>query len=80
MFLSAPEKELHVLWRQLLQGFTLILIESASDQIGFLLLKLDDSRLNRVLDGQSGNHTRALLANPMTTIRTLPFGCRVPPP
>ena len=80
LYLSAPEKELHVFGRELLQRFTLVLVECAPNQIGLLLLELHDPGLNRILDGKASDHTGPLLPNPMTAIRALPLGCRVPPP
>lgn len=78
-YLRASEQELHVLGGQLLQRLALILVDGAPDQVGLLLLKLDDPGLNRVFDGQAGNHAGSLLANSVTAICALPLGCGVPP-
>jgi hypothetical protein len=78
--LRPAEKELHVLGGEFLQSLTLVFVYSASDQIGLFLLKLDDSGLDRVFDGQAGDHAGPLLANTMTAIGTLPFCRRIPPP
>lgn len=78
--LRAPEKELHVFGCELLQRFTLVLVDRAPNQVGLLLLELHDPGLDRIFDGKPSDHTGPLLSNPMTAIRALPLGCWVPPP
>lgn len=77
--LGASEEELHVLRSQFLQCGRLIFIQGTPDKIGFLLLKLNDSRLDRVLNTEPGDHTGPLLANSVTAVGALPFRRGIPP-
>lgn len=77
--LRSAEKELHIFGSQFFKSLALIFVNSAPDQVGLLFLELNDSGLDRVFDGQAGDHAGPLLANSVTAIRALPFCCRVPP-
>jgi hypothetical protein len=77
--LRTSEQELHIFGGKFLQRLVLVFVDSASDEIRLFLLKLDNSGFDRIFDGEPGNHTWPLLANPVTTIRTLPFRRGVPP-
>lgn len=78
--LGAPKQKLHIFGRQFFQRLAFVFVDRAPDQVGLLLLELDNPRLDGILDAEPGDHTRPLLTDTMAAIGTLPFGCRVPPP
>lgn len=66
--LAAPEQELHVLWRKFLQS-DLVVVDGAVDHVRLLLLKKDHTRLDGILDAETGDDARALLTDAVAAIR-----------
>ena len=72
------EEKLQIFRTQLIHRH-LVVVDGALDHVRFLFLKQNNTRLDRVFNAETGNHTRPSLANSMASICALPFGRWIPP-
>jgi hypothetical protein len=76
--LGTTEQELQVLRGQLVHG-DFVVVDSAADHVGLLLLKQNHTRFDRVFDTETRDDARASLTNAVAAVSGLPFRRRVPP-
>jgi hypothetical protein len=74
----AAEQELEVFWAQAVHG-NLVVVDCTSNHSSFLLLQRHHTRLDTILNTETGDHTGSLLTNAMASISGLPFSSRIPP-
>lgn len=65
--LASTEQELHILGCQLVEG-NLIIVDSAVDHVGLLLLQQNHPGFNRVFNDKAGDDTRTTLPNSVATV------------
>jgi hypothetical protein len=76
--LGTAEQELQIFRTEAIHS-NLVVVDRSSNHSCLLLLQCNHTRLNTILDAETGNDTRATLTDTMATIGRLPLSSGVPP-